>query len=144
MLLLNSNGMDVVVSEDRASFRAIGGVLDLFVLLGPSPRDVLAQLAAVVGRPALPPFWSLGFHQSKCAPCLKALMPLPGTRDCGGGPARAAALLTAQLVPVQVCFLFTPAPSTPMQLAAVARQALLLPISSQGVRLSCRFQTSLQ
>ena len=70
MLLLNSNGMDVVVGEDRASFRATGGVLDLFVLLGPTPRDVLAQLAAVVGRPALPPFWSLGFHQSKCIACL--------------------------------------------------------------------------
>ena len=67
VLLLNSNGMDVAVARERASFRALGGMLDLFVLLGPSPRDVLAQLAAVVGRPALPPFWSLGFHQSKCA-----------------------------------------------------------------------------
>ncbi|KAK9835041.1 hypothetical protein WJX81_006384 [Elliptochloris bilobata] len=65
VLLLNSNGMDVVVARDRASFRAVGGVLDLFVLLGPTPADVTAQLAAVVGRPALPPFWSLGFHQSK-------------------------------------------------------------------------------
>jgi hypothetical protein len=71
VLLLNSNGMDAVVTEDAVSLRALGGVLDLFVLLGPAPRDVLAQLAAAVGRPALPPFWSLGFHQSKCAaqPC---------------------------------------------------------------------------
>ena len=67
MLLLNSNGMDVAAGAERASFRAVGGVLDLYVLLGPRPRDVLAQLTAVVGRPALPPFWSLGFHQSKCA-----------------------------------------------------------------------------
>ena len=75
VLLLNSNGMDVVVGRERASFRAVGGVLDLFVLLGPTPRDVLAQLAAVVGRPALPPFWSLGFHQSKRAPLPIALKP---------------------------------------------------------------------
>jgi len=67
VLLLNSNGMDAVVSEDAVSLRALGGVLDLFVLLGPAPRDVLGQLAAAVGRPALPPFWALGFHQSKCA-----------------------------------------------------------------------------
>ena len=76
VLLLNSNGMDVVVGRERASFRAVGGVLDLFVLLGPTPRDVLAQLAAVVGRPALPPFWSLGFHQSKCALLLVTLNPM--------------------------------------------------------------------
>jgi len=67
VLLLNSNGMDAVVTKGAVSLRALGGVLDLFVLLGPAPRDVLGQLAAAVGRPALPPFWALGFHQSKCA-----------------------------------------------------------------------------
>ncbi|KAK9814514.1 hypothetical protein WJX72_007179 [[Myrmecia] bisecta] len=64
-LLLNSNGMDIVAGAAQLSFRAIGGVLDLYIFLGPTPADVMEQLTRVIGRPALPPFWSLGFHQSK-------------------------------------------------------------------------------
>ena len=65
-MLLNSNGMDVVLTETTAQWRPIGGILDLFVLAGPTPADVLRQLTAIVGRPAMPPYWSLGFHQCKC------------------------------------------------------------------------------
>ncbi len=38
--------------------------MDLFVLAGPTPRDVLSQLAALVGRPAMPPMWALGLHNN--------------------------------------------------------------------------------
>jgi alpha-glucosidase (family GH31 glycosyl hydrolase) len=65
LLLLNSNAMDAVVGPSSVSFRVTGGLLDVFVLVGPSPAAVLDQLTRVVGRPALPPHWALGFHQCK-------------------------------------------------------------------------------
>eukprot|EP00887_Chlorella_sp_A99_P004722 scaffold4.g4722.t1 len=61
-LLLNSNGLEVVAQPDRLTWRMIGGVVDLFVLAGPMPLDVLRQAATLVGMPAMPPFWALGFH----------------------------------------------------------------------------------
>ncbi|PSC70424.1 alpha-xylosidase 1 [Micractinium conductrix] len=65
LLLLSSNGMEVVPAEDRLSWRVIGGELDLLILAGPSPLDVIDQLTAVVGRPAMMPRWALGWHQCK-------------------------------------------------------------------------------
>lgn len=67
LLLLNSNALEVVLHRRRLSFRALGGLLDLFVFLGPRPEEVLRQYQAVVGRPAMPPYWALGFHQSRCS-----------------------------------------------------------------------------
>ena len=79
LLLLNSNGMDAVPSQDRVRFSIVGGVLDFFIFMGPTPAAVLEQLTRVVGRPAMPPYWSLGFHQCKYA----AAAALP--KDCAGG-----------------------------------------------------------
>jgi len=41
------------------------GVIDLFVFAGPKPADVARQLTRVVGRQALPPAFSLGYHQCR-------------------------------------------------------------------------------
>jgi len=41
------------------------GELDMFVLLGPRPADLLRQYAGVTGRPEMPPLWSLGYHQCR-------------------------------------------------------------------------------
>jgi alpha-glucosidase (family GH31 glycosyl hydrolase) len=65
VLFLNSNGMDVSLTQTQMQFRAIGGILDLYFFLGPTPLDVMGQLTSVVGRPAMPPYWSLGLMQSK-------------------------------------------------------------------------------
>eukprot|EP00884_Botryococcus_braunii_P005570 jgi/Botrbrau1/15013/Bobra.0018s0111.1 len=65
LLLLSSNAMDAVLGPSSVSFRVVGGVLDLFIFVGPSPAAVMEQLTRVVGRPALPPLWALGFHQCK-------------------------------------------------------------------------------
>lgn len=65
IFLMNSNGMDIVLTETSLSFRAIGGILDLYFFPGPSPAAVLEQYTAVVGRPAMPPAWALGFHNCK-------------------------------------------------------------------------------
>ena len=65
LLLLNSNAMDVIVTEEAISFRIVGGILDFYFFAGPTPAAIMEQFTRLVGRPKLPPFWSLGFHQCK-------------------------------------------------------------------------------
>ena len=82
LLLLNSNGMDAVPSQDRVRFSIIGGVLDFFIFMGPTPAAVLEQLTRVVGRPAMPPYWSLGFHQCKYAAAVHCQLSRAGGGSC--------------------------------------------------------------
>ena len=32
---------------------------------GPSPNEIVSQYTKIVGKPFLPPYWSLGYHQCK-------------------------------------------------------------------------------
>ncbi|EIN06673.1 alpha-glucosidase [Punctularia strigosozonata HHB-11173 SS5] len=41
------------------------GILDIFILPGPTPRDVFKQYAGLTGTTALPAQWSLGYHQCR-------------------------------------------------------------------------------
>ncbi|KAM5247381.1 neutral alpha-glucosidase AB isoform 2-T2 [Ctenodactylus gundi] len=41
------------------------GIVDVFLLLGPSALDVFRQYASLTGTQALPPLFSLGYHQSR-------------------------------------------------------------------------------
>jgi alpha 1,3-glucosidase len=41
------------------------GILDVFVLPGPTPNDVFAQYAKLTGTPALPAHWALAYHQCR-------------------------------------------------------------------------------
>nr|KAG5702206.1 hypothetical protein BaRGS_033918 [Batillaria attramentaria] len=47
------------------TYRTIGGVLDFYVFLGPSPEGVVQQYTGAIGRPVMPPYWALGFQLCK-------------------------------------------------------------------------------
>jgi alpha 1,3-glucosidase len=41
------------------------GILDVFLLPGPTPADVFSQYAKLTGTPSMPPQWALGYHQCR-------------------------------------------------------------------------------
>lgn len=41
------------------------GIIDVFLMLGPTPRDVFSQYASLTGTQAFPPLASLGYHQCR-------------------------------------------------------------------------------
>ncbi|KAL2301348.1 hypothetical protein Nmel_011919 [Mimus melanotis] len=63
VLLLNSNAMDVTFQPTPAlTYRTTGGILDFFVVLGPTPELVVQEYTELIGRPVMPAYWSLGFQ----------------------------------------------------------------------------------
>lgn len=66
MILLSSNGMDVVLTPTTLTWRVTGGVIDLIIVGGDgTPGSVAERVAAVVGRPTLVPYWAFGLMNSK-------------------------------------------------------------------------------
>uniref|UniRef100_A0A803TT01 P-type domain-containing protein n=1 Tax=Anolis carolinensis TaxID=28377 RepID=A0A803TT01_ANOCA len=47
------------------TYRTLGGILDFYVVLGPTPEQVVQQYTALIGRPVMPPYWGLGFQLSR-------------------------------------------------------------------------------
>uniref|UniRef100_H0V6I4 Sucrase-isomaltase, intestinal n=1 Tax=Cavia porcellus TaxID=10141 RepID=H0V6I4_CAVPO len=63
VLLLNSNAMDVTFQPTPAlTYRTVGGILDFYMFLGPTPEVATIQYHEVIGHPMMPPYWSLGFQ----------------------------------------------------------------------------------
>ncbi|KFV20490.1 Maltase-glucoamylase, intestinal, partial [Tauraco erythrolophus] len=63
VLFLNTNAMDVTFQPTPAlTYRTIGGILDFYMVLGPTPELVVQEYTELIGRPVMPPYWSLGFQ----------------------------------------------------------------------------------
>jgi alpha-glucosidase len=70
VFLLNSSPMNIDLGQDSngtqyLEYNTIGGIVDLYFLGGKSPTEVSMQYSDVVGRSAMYPYWSFGFHQCK-------------------------------------------------------------------------------
>ena len=46
------------------TYRSIGGILDMYIFMGPTPVQALEQYQQAFGLPKLPPYWSLGLQIS--------------------------------------------------------------------------------
>ncbi|MFC5407661.1 TIM-barrel domain-containing protein [Cohnella soli] len=67
-LLLDNPGrttFDMRSREDRYTVSTQAGELDLYVLGGPSLKDVVMRLTDLTGKPYMPPLWSIGYQQSR-------------------------------------------------------------------------------
>ncbi|MEO0055509.1 MAG: hypothetical protein RLZZ50_1456, partial [Verrucomicrobiota bacterium] len=63
-VLVNETGhVSFEVASEHVSavqFSQAGESLEYFVILGPTPKEILRRLTALTGRPALPPAWTFG------------------------------------------------------------------------------------
>lgn len=52
-------------SQVETHFMSESGVLDFYMMLGPKPKDVVRQYAALTGVAPLPQMWTLAYHQCR-------------------------------------------------------------------------------
>jgi alpha-glucosidase len=52
-------------SQDFYSFGADGGAIDYYFFAGPEPKKIVQAFAELTGKTKLPPYWTLGFQQSR-------------------------------------------------------------------------------
>lgn len=60
--------IDVAHSSERSTethWISESGILDIFLIPGPTPADIFAQYARLTGTPAMPAHWALGYHQCR-------------------------------------------------------------------------------
>lgn len=62
LTMLNKGG-----SKTEVDFLTTGGVLDFMIYYGNTAEDVIKLYHKTIGKPNLPPFWSLGYFQSSWA-----------------------------------------------------------------------------
>jgi alpha 1,3-glucosidase len=70
--IFNAVGSETWIDVAHPTARSTGthwisesGILDLFILPGPSPADVFRQYSGLTGATPLPAHWALGYHQCR-------------------------------------------------------------------------------
>uniref|UniRef100_H2Z255 Neutral alpha-glucosidase AB n=1 Tax=Ciona savignyi TaxID=51511 RepID=H2Z255_CIOSA len=53
------------VPEVNIHWMSESGVIDVYLMLGPSPKDVMRQYTTLTGTTYFPPKWSIAYHQSR-------------------------------------------------------------------------------
>jgi len=62
----NSNAQEFVLSPKPAmTWRSVGGIIDMTFMYAKTPEEMVALYTKTIGRPFLPPRWSLGFQLSR-------------------------------------------------------------------------------
>lgn len=56
---------DFGYSDDNIQISGAGGNIDMYLIYGNSPLEIVSQYTMLTGTPQMPPLWALGFHQSK-------------------------------------------------------------------------------
>ena len=59
--VFSSASNDVATSR----FMSESGIIDIWVMNGPTPKDTLDQYTYFTGRPAMPAMWSIAYHQCR-------------------------------------------------------------------------------
>lgn len=68
ILFYNSNPQQVSIrfsssGKSIINYKTIGGILDIYYIMADTADNVIMKYNNLVGKPVLPPFWALGFHQ---------------------------------------------------------------------------------
>lgn len=67
-LVASETWIDVAHPTDKSTethWISESGILDLFILPGPTPADIFAQYTRLTGTTPLPAEWALAYHQSR-------------------------------------------------------------------------------
>ena len=69
-VFLNTNAQDIEIKNKEKdnvvlTHKTIGGIIDYYIIVDNSPENVLRDIHYLIGKPTLPPFWSLGHHQCR-------------------------------------------------------------------------------
>ena len=66
ILFLNSNAQDLEIMDGGlVKLVTIGGIIEIFTWARENPIQTIQVLHYIVGKPALPTYWSLGWHQCR-------------------------------------------------------------------------------
>uniref|UniRef100_G3U1B0 Sucrase-isomaltase n=1 Tax=Loxodonta africana TaxID=9785 RepID=G3U1B0_LOXAF len=66
VFLMNSNAMEIFIQPPPVvTYRVTGGILDFYIFLGDTPEQVVQQYQELIGLPAMPAYWTLGFQLSR-------------------------------------------------------------------------------
>ncbi|KAF4933811.1 Alpha-glucosidase [Colletotrichum fructicola] len=66
VFMRNAHGQEILLRESNITWRALGGMIDLYFYAGPTADSVITSYQkSAVGLPAMQQYWTLGFHQCR-------------------------------------------------------------------------------